>query len=432
VTAPSVSVIVPTRDRAESLLRLLQALAQQDVVPGGFEVIAIADGCADRTAARVSARSWPFDLHVLALAPSGPALARNCGVALARGEILLFLDDDVEPAAGVVRAHAELHQAHERQIGLGYLPTVPSGAGFFAAALRGWWEAMFDGPRRPGHRYVFRNLLGGHFSIRRARFEELGGFDANLRCHEDWEFGYRAIESGLQLAFIPTAVAWHHDGTDVPRALMRKLEEGKADVQLARIHPELARALPIGWTIANGVERSRIADLAWHHPQLGDRLFRALVHLLPTYEHWRLRFRWRALLERAMRYWYWRGVAEAIGTPEELAALLPERPPRVEPDLAIDLSDGLDAACSRVDEQRPRSLHLVYRGRPLGDIRDEPGGEHLRGVHLRVALAGHLLLPFAQALADEHELPEPLAALLRAQAAKTEHARAGAHEAFAA
>jgi GT2 family glycosyltransferase len=430
VTPEGVSIVVPTKNRAESVLRLLHALNAQDPGQGGFEVIVVADGCSDGTPARVRATRWNFDLHVLDLPPSGPALARNCGAALARGRILLFLDDDVEQAPGVVSAHAELHASGERQLGLGYLPPIPNATGFFGASLRGWWESMFDGPRRPGHRHSFRDLLSGHFSIHLADFESLRGFDTTFSCHEDWEFGYRALQAGLRFAFV-AAAAWHYDATDVARALRRKFEEGSADVHLARIHPELIPVLPIGWTTARE-RRSRVIDLAWRHPRAGDRLFAALVRLLPAYEHWRLRFRWRALLERAMIYWYWRGVAHALGSRAALAALLSQQPPGLPPEDAVDVADGVGAAASRIDERRPRSVRVTFRGRHVGDIPAVPGSEPLRGIHLRAALAGELSLSFAQALAAEHQLPDPIGVRLRAQAEANRTTRARSPEAFAA
>jgi GT2 family glycosyltransferase len=433
MNAPAVSVIVPTRNRAGAVLRLLNVLARQEPVPGGFEVIVVADGCSDGTEARVRALKPSFDLQVLELAPSGPALARNCGAALARGEILLFLDDDVEPAPGTVCAHAELHQRSGHRVGLGYLPPIPSGTGFFAASLRGWWESMFDGPRRPGHRYSFRDLLSGHFSIRRADFDALQGFDTGLTCHEDWELGIRAIDRGLQLTFAPAAMAWHHESTDLAKALRRKFDEGRADVHLARIHPAVTRALPIGWTKLDEAARSRIVNLAWRRPALGDRVIAALMRMLPVYERWRLRFRWRALLERAMTYWYWRGVASAIEHDwDALLALRAQRSEATDPAFLVDLAEGVGVACTRVDERRPKSLTVMYRGRLVGDIPDQPGSEPLRGVHLRAALAGVLALRFAQALSAEHELPDVVDAILRAHAAAVPGSGAGSPDAFAA
>lgn len=403
MAAPFVSIVVPTRDRSESVRRLLRALSLQPGIEGAFEVIVVADGCSDSTVRHVREAPWPFPVHVLELPPSGPSVARNCGASLAAGEILLFLDDDVEPEPGLVRAHAKCHAAQPRSLGLGYLPPVVGG-GLFGATLRAWWEGMFDGPRRLWHRYTYRDLLTGNFSIERADFEELGGFDPELRCHEDWEFGFRAIRRGFEFRFLPAAAACHYDVTDLRRSLRRKCDEGVADVQLARKHPELIPALPLGRR-SDGMFDSKAARLAWQRPRTGDRLLAASQRLLAFYERWNLRFRWRALLDRMLVYSYWRGVAAAVGSRESLADLLIGAPGPEPPEFEVDLAAGIDAAARLIESHRPRSVRVVHGSRVIGDIPDVPGAERLRSVHLRRALARELAPAVAGALAAERGLP---------------------------
>ncbi len=384
---PALTVITPTRNRAASVLRLLHALSRQDPVDGGFEVVIVADGTTDATAQRVRSQPWNFDVRVIEIPASGPATARSRGAAAGRGDILLFLDDDVEPEPAALRAHAAFHATNDDAIAVGYLPPVAIGSGLLANALRGWWESMFDGPRRPGHRYSFRDLLSGHVSIRRAHFDALGGFDPSLQCHEDWELGYRALQAGLHLRFEPAAIARHHDETDLAKSFRRKFAEGVADVQLARMHPELIPSLPIGWFGTASARRSRLARLAWRYPRVGDRVVRALARLLPVLEAWRLRFRWRALLERLMTYWYWRGVAESSGSLDALARLLASAPERREPEMVVNLADGLDTVFAQVEARRPRSLRILHRGELVGDIEERAGWEPLRASHVRRELA---------------------------------------------
>lgn len=398
--SPLISVIVPTRDRSESVSRLLRALSLQEPFDGGYEAVVVADGCSDGTVRQVTTASWPFDVHVLEQPSSGPSVARNCGAALARGEILLFLDDDVEPEPGLMHAHADFHDSQPHAIGLGYLPPVVGGD-LFGITLRGWWESMFDGPRSIAHRYQYRDLLSGHFSIRRVDFQRLDRFDETLRCHEDWDLGARAIAAGLDLRLVPGAAAQHHDTTTLRKALRRKFEEGIADVQLAEKHPDLIPSMPMAWTGAAATTRSRLLRLAWDHPVAGDRLVGSLARLLAAYERWHLRFRWRALLERMLTYWYWRGVAERLGSRENLVSLLSRA--RVEPDagLVVDLAAGIEAAAAIVDARRPRSLRLLHGTRHVGDIPAVPGAERLRSIHVRRALARELAPQFAAALAEQ-------------------------------
>jgi GT2 family glycosyltransferase len=406
------SVVVPTRNRVQEVTRLLRALEQQAPIDGGFEVIVVADGCTDGTEARLRSGSWSFPLHVLQQSESGAATARNCGAALASGRILLFLDDDVEPERGALGAHVSFHASHPGAIALGYLPPIVEQGGFLGVTLRDWWESMFDRLRMPGHRYWYKDLLSGHFSIAASAFHELGGFDPSLRCHEDYEFGYRTIRSGLTLQFLPDAVAWHHETSNLAKIFQRKFEEGVADVQLARTHPELIPSLPLAWPVREGRAARALVRCVWDHPGLGEWLTSRMMAWLPRYEHWRLRFRWRARLDAALVYWYWRGVASVIGSREQLAALLSETPRSVEPETTIDLSGGIRLAEGMLDEKRPRSVRLVLGRHHVGQIPAVPGAEALRGRHLRKLIARDFARAYLHAVAAEGHAPELIAAAL--------------------
>jgi GT2 family glycosyltransferase len=427
MTTPAISVVVPTHDRCDSLLRLLRALAYQQNVRCAYEAIVVADGCSDPSVARVRGTRWSFPVHVIEQAAAGPAVARNCGAAMASGRILLFLDDDTEPEAGTLSAHLAAHDGRDDLVGLGYLPPAIEASDFFSIILRGWWESMYDGMRRPGHRYTYRDLLSGHFSIASDAFERLGGFDTSLRCHEDYELGYRAIEAGMRFRFIGGAVAWHHDSTDVAKALRRKFDEGVVDVKLAARHPRLAAELPFcSWR----TDHSRLVRrLAWGAPQLGDGLAGALRATLRFYETMRLRFRWRDVLTQLLAYWYWRGVAETVGDREEFERLIPgdvnSSHGDAPPELVIDLAEGYERAAARIDAVRPRSIALVFDTHPIGVVPDRPGAERLRGEHLTPLLARDFSRPLLRALAAAGRLgPAMDARQILEQIAPVEDARA--------
>jgi glycosyltransferase involved in cell wall biosynthesis len=400
-----VSIVVPTKDRPEEVSRLLRALARQNAIDGEFEVIVVADGCTDATVRRLRAAAWPFPCHVLEQPSAGPASARNCGAALASGSLLLFLDDDVEPEPGVIAAHVALHEIQPRAIGVGYLPPAVEDPGFFGAALRGWWESMQDGPRRPWHRYTYKNLLSGHFSIQAEDFERLGGFDATLRCHEDYEFGYRAIEAGVHLQFVPGAAARHCDTSDLHKALARKFEEGRADVRLAERYPELIPSLPIVFPPPGSRVARLLLACAWRRRWLGDLIASRIVAALPLYERARLRYRWRARLGALLLYRYWRGVAAEAGTRERLQAIVSRAPAPAPPEITIDLLGGFERAEAILDARRPRSARLILGGHDVGDIPAAPGAERLRGAHLRRLVARDLARRYMAAAAAEGVLP---------------------------
>jgi glycosyltransferase involved in cell wall biosynthesis len=97
-TAPQLSVIIPAHNEAGMIGACLRALFASDPVPGGAEVIVVANGCRDTTlaeaeACRPQARDW--SLTLLDLPQGGKPGALSAGEAVARGAVLAYLDADV-------------------------------------------------------------------------------------------------------------------------------------------------------------------------------------------------------------------------------------------------------------------------------------------------------------------------------------------------
>jgi glycosyltransferase involved in cell wall biosynthesis len=411
----SLSVVVPTRDRRASLLRCLAALRAQGAPPSALEVLVVDDGSTDGTAEAVTAAPMPFPVRVLRRPHQGAAAARNHGAAAAAGRLLLFLDDDIEAAPSLVAAHIRAHEGPGEHVALGDVPLVPPGPrGYFNEQLRDWGREMIEPLRRPGHRFRHRDLLSGHFSVGASLFVRVGGFDARLRCHEDYELGYRLLRAGARFTFLPDAVGVHHEITDLPRALSRKLQEGIADVQIGRRHPELRPTLLLGRLAGrlSGPHRA-LAALAFSFPRGGDRTIALACRLLDALEFFRQRWLWRRVLYGPLEYWYWRGVASELGSRGELDRFVGERPAAAGPPaLVIDLRDGLEPAEGRLDATTPDGVRLVYGASRVGDVPAVPGAEPLRARHLRPLLARDLARPLRAAIRREGGRPSPAAVRL--------------------
>jgi glycosyltransferase involved in cell wall biosynthesis len=402
---PIISVIIPTHNRSTSLRRTLDALRTQTYPLQQVEVLVVADGCTDGTVEMLRRYSAPFVLRVIEQSGQGQAAARNQGAIHAIGRLLLFLDDDVEPTPSLIEAHVRAHQRRSGQVVIGPYPPVLQSASFFHIELRAWWEAKFHAMRPFGHRYTYRDLLSGNLSLEAKLFARVGGFALNLRVHEDYELGVRLIKAGTYLTFAADALGYHHETSEPNRSLQRKYQEGQADVMIGRRYPELRPSMPLAhsWESRSSLSR-RLRALAFAWPEGGDRLAASLRSTLDLLEWMRLRSHWRRLLHALLDYWYWRGVAEELGTRRELASFLQYGLVRADEsvhEIELDLREGLEAAEQRLDEERPMAARLRYGQHPVGLIPSQPGAEALRGVHLRPILANALAAPLLEALALE-------------------------------
>lgn len=235
VTSPelSISVVVPTFKRSASLAATLDSIAEdaRSSRLGSVQVIVVCDGEDQET--RTASESyiadgveitWIFHDENLGL-PS----ARNSGAARATGELVLFLDDDVEVAPGLLRAHIDVHARAEQEepgfkyVACGSIVEAPhqkqtSRTGEFleqswANTLSRYDEAMQIGESDPELADALAlSCFGLNCSIRRALFAETGGFNSLLRSmDEELEYGVRLYMQGVR--FLSTSATVYHRNT---------------------------------------------------------------------------------------------------------------------------------------------------------------------------------------------------------------------------
>jgi GT2 family glycosyltransferase/peptidoglycan/xylan/chitin deacetylase (PgdA/CDA1 family) len=243
---PRFSLVIPTYRRRERVVRHVAALAGQTF--GDFEAIVVDDGSDDGSAAALRALETSFPLAVIEQANQGAAQARNVGARAARGEILLFLDDDMEAAPSLLAEHERCHREGADLV-VGDMPLHPDsppgllswGVGLWAQTRR---ERLLEPAAEPG----LDDLLTGQISISRKAFERLGGFDTSFTREglfggEDIDFGYRVVKAGLRVVFDPEAISYQYYDVDPEAYLRRSRETGRSEEELVLKHPEQADRL---------------------------------------------------------------------------------------------------------------------------------------------------------------------------------------------
>lgn len=292
------SVVVPTYNRLDMLLRVLDALdAQIDAPP--FEVIVINDGSKDDTEKLMARRQG---ITFRTQPNSGPGRARNHGVSLAKGTFVVFIGDDTVPEPRFLAEHARIHRQTNDD------PLVA------CLGYTGWP----DGERvTPFMDYI--NDYGLQFGYKLIRHGEVVPFNffytSNisidrelLAAHpfdttfpaaawEDTELAYRLDAKGLRIHYNAHAVTRHYHPMNVDSFARRQYTVGKSGAIFYRMHPELGH-----WLGVHELETRALAD---------DARLQKLQRKARLGERFRLLARPR-VFETLMREHYLRGLRDGL------------------------------------------------------------------------------------------------------------------------
>lgn len=402
----SVSLIVPTHNRCYSLKRLLDLVGIQTYPFNLLEVIIVGDGCTDETAVMLKQYNAPYSLLYLEQSGLGAATARNAGAAKARGEILIFLDDDIEPEAGLIKAHVQGH-AGLNTVTIGYLPMpMPKKATFHQVSLARYWEQKYSSMADVFYRYNYMDLLSGNFSVSAVLFNKVNKFDPQFRCREDYELGIRLIKAGADFIFLENARGLHRDEfTTLEKSFNRKREEGRADLQFAAKHPDLIHNSSIvSFSRKRRFGAKLLVYFTFNMPSASDNIARSMPALLRYYERKKYRTWYHQLNGKLNRYWYLRGITDALKTEKELEYFIQKTMAAIEVDadkLRVDLNEGLKNSLSHLNQVRPHSISIYLGNHFIGDVLPKPGYEPLKGKHLKPILSNQFHEPLMQALMIE-------------------------------
>jgi GT2 family glycosyltransferase len=306
------------------LLRVLDALRRQDVPAGTFEAVVVCDGLGDPSLTLLQQdETFAFALRVVEQPNRGPAAARNHGIGLARGDLIVFLDDDVVPSRGLIRAHLDAHADGENLVVGGPL-LPPGGHGppwirFEGRTLEDQYRAMESGRYGMTHRQFYT----GNASVRRDRVLSAGGFDETFRRAEDVELGYRLADGGASFRFAGAAHVEHMANRSYASWLEIAYRYGRADVRMGRDHNRRSVLKSAGeeFHYRHPLTR-RLVMLALAVPPAGRvievaarplSVLLALLHLAAAADR---------LLALVFNLAYWRGIADELGGRDQARNLI--------------------------------------------------------------------------------------------------------------
>jgi len=259
------SVIIATRNRKEFLKQALMSLQNLDYPQDKYEIIVVDDGSTDGTEQVVEERqtaSLNLNIQYCRQAKSGIPAAKNNGIKKAKGDLLVFIDDDctVEPdwLTNLVRYF------DSPDIGaIGGPDKTPLDTPVVAKCVD-YTVTSFIGTggvrRQEGVRLAKYYPRGCNMAVPKAVFDKAGLYDETLVAGEEIDLNYRVKQQGYIFKYAPDAFVWHKRREDVKSFWNQIFLRGYTRVELARRHIgllEFSYLLPsfmvVGFIILSGL-----------------------------------------------------------------------------------------------------------------------------------------------------------------------------------
>jgi GT2 family glycosyltransferase len=275
---PRVSVVVCSYNGSRTIRRTCEGLFDLDYPD--YEVIVVDDGSVDPTSAIAS----EFGFRVIRTENRGLSCARNTGFEAARGEYVVYIDDDAWPDRDWLRflVHSFESTGAAAAGGPNVAPTHDSDKALaIARAPGGPVQVLLDDLRA-------EHLPGCNLAVRRSVLEEIGGFDPRFRvAGDDVDLCWRLLDRGETIVYSPGAMVWHQRRRSIRGYLKQQRGYGRAEALLEQKWPQKYNAgghRTWGGRIYGGVQPGSLGKRRWRvdYGSWGTGLFQRLYQPAPS------------------------------------------------------------------------------------------------------------------------------------------------------
>jgi glycosyltransferase involved in cell wall biosynthesis len=234
------SIIIPTYNRPERIVSCLQAISQARYPRERFEVIIVDDGGTAPLEEIINPFRDRLALRLLRQNHEGVAAGRNTGARNAKGEILVFTDDDCRPENDWLN-HLEMRFGESRDFIIGGRTINALPDNLFSSAsqsLVSYLISYYNADPRDA-----RFLTGSNLAVPARLFYSLGGFDRAflLMGAEEREFCDRWRHRGYGMEYAAEAVVHHFHHLTLRSFMRQHFQYGRGGFHFQRLHFQRCR-----------------------------------------------------------------------------------------------------------------------------------------------------------------------------------------------
>ena len=237
MSAPFISIIVPSYDRHKSLAACVRSIRKLNYPRDRYELIIVDDGSKIPIEEACPDISGDPSISILRQSNSGPASARNLGAEHARGDFLAFIDDDCIPTPNWLTELA--HSLTNRYSDLVGGRTIN---GLETNLYSSTSQLIVD----EAYSYFLSQnkdlqfIASNNMAVSSHLFRDNGGFNSTFRTSEDRDFCDRWIKEDLQLTYAGNAIVHHYHHLSFASFVQQHFNYGRGAYQFhrARAHRE--------------------------------------------------------------------------------------------------------------------------------------------------------------------------------------------------
>lgn len=205
---PFFSIIIPTYNRPDRLTQCLNAISKLDYPSDFFEVIVVDDGSETSLDSITNLYQQNLQLTLIKQKNSGPAKARNTGANIAKGQYLVFTDDDCQPDSKWLNEFKNGFLQNSNAL-LGGKTLNALTDNIYSTTSQLLIDYLYDYYNQHSNKVQF--FASNNFALSKELFNQVGQFDTSfpLAAGEDREFCDRWLFFSYSLDYVPEAIIHH-------------------------------------------------------------------------------------------------------------------------------------------------------------------------------------------------------------------------------